>query len=236
MRKILAFSWLAVAPALFADSVVCTSFSSDAVIPCSSLSLSTTEEFPVLHVSGNTLEAFTFVDVENGPAHNPPASVIATANDTLAFPTSPPGDVFKVSGYYGNSALGPYVGSVATSSLLLFQIGPGSASSPEITNPPPSPGGCPPNGEEASCTLPLTTVPSSAFSFVTLQGNATIAIDLADSRAGAYFYADLDISRFKADGVTPDPFTATPEPASWALLACSGVVFSLLGRAHRRGR
>jgi hypothetical protein len=194
--------------------------------PCKSSPLSIIAQFPVLTISGNTIS--TTVDIHfKGSKAAPPeyAGASAMFNDTFAIPNSPPGDVLNVDVSYGG---GGFVGGA-----ISFQIGPGSASSPEINLDPSiqPPAYCPP-GNTRNCRF-SGTLPASSFSFLTLKGGASLEIvandpDPDNSRDSfGYFY----ISRFKADGTTPDPFT--PEPASYGLASVGLILLGFLGFRQR---
>ena len=45
------------------------------------------------------------------------------------------------------------------------------------------------------------------------------------------FYGNFNISRFKADGVTPDPFTVTSEPASICVGGGGPLLIGCIGEA-----
>ena len=220
--------------AVLADSLVCTAGSSGppVVVPCSSVPINIAVQFPALSISGNTITTTATGDLTllGGPANEFYSASVAV-NDRFAIPASPAGDLFNVSVSYGAGQTAAPPGSNVSFS---FQIGPGSASSPEIDlNPDRQPPAYCPPGSPQSCIY-TGTLPASAYSFLAIQGAATLVPnDNGSGGGGVQFNGNFDISRFKADGVTPDPFTVTPEPATYALGLTGFLLWGTLVRRRR---
>ncbi|MDQ2775770.1 MAG: hypothetical protein M3Y57_12760 [Acidobacteriota bacterium] len=226
-------------PVLFADSLTCTADDTNpptTPILCSSSSLifSVPSPFPSFAIFGNSIGVDTSIDVSSGVPRSSTtfAEAILIINDTFTIPNSPPGDVLKVTANYGVTGLGE--AEPGSNVDLSFQIGPGSASSPEINLDPykQPPADCGPSGEPGGCHF-MGTLPASAFSFVTINATGTL-IARTTLHAGFGFTDDIEIDRFKADGTTPDPFTTTtPEPASRALALAGLLLLGFLQHRHR---
>ncbi len=225
---------------LFGDSVACgingfppgTGQPVGQAIPCSQAPvINITASFPKLMISGNTLTLApqASIGVNRMPITSWYTGTLSY-DDTFALPSSPTGDVLKLSSSYGAG-----VNDVDPGSYTSFeaQVGPGSAGSPAITL----------NPAHETCEFGTcfynATLPADSFSFITLQGTAGLLVtpDDESSEGGVGNGGQFTFTRFKADGVTPDPFTATPEPASYGLLLAGIVLFGLVrfsSRAERR--
>lgn len=219
MKLILGLFCLVFGQAMLADSVTCTGPYGEPT-PCSYSPLSIYEKLPFESISGNTIAiSDTYIEISNPghfqTPHGNGVSATVNVNDTFALPGSPAGDVLKISGLFaeGTSALN----LCCASTSLVLQFRPGDASSPAITLDPfkDVPIYC---YKPAACRID-TTVSADAFSTFNIQGLAYLFGNANTASNFATFDAlGFTITRFKADGVTPDPFATAPEPASWSLL------------------
>jgi hypothetical protein len=162
--------------------------------------------FPKVAISGNTLTIT-------------PQFSISTTDQTITkqyfatisfdrginIPNSPGTDVLKVTASYGADFYTANPGFYAT---FLAEIGPGSPGSPEVILNPATE-----TCEFGTC-LYSATLPADAFSFLIVQGTAGLVALPAQLNGGVETGADITVSRFKADGVTPDPFPAAAVPES----------------------
>ncbi len=216
---------------LTADSLVCTANGDGTVVPCSLSPLQLTAQFPALSVSGNTISVTSMLEFAVAGRALPAltVSVSGTVDDTLLFPTAPAGDVYVTSIVYG---FAQYTADPGSSAALSFQIGPGGSGSPVINlnplaQPPPF---CPPGGT-GGCSF-SGTLAASAYSTLAIQSTATLVANAGSDPNGDVMSGGIfSFARFKADGVTPDPFTATPEPGACGL-ALAGL--ALVGVWRRR--
>ena len=87
--------------------------------------------------------------------------------------------------------------------------------------------------KSAACEINVT-VPADAFTYFSLQGSAFLSDNGNETSLTSFDALGFTISRFQADGVTPDPFTTAPEPASWSLIAAAVGTFTLVARRRRR--
>ncbi len=225
---------------LFGDSVACglngfppgTGQPVGQAIPCSQAPvINIMANFPKLVISGNTLTLSPQASIGvNQMTITSQFTGTVSYDDVFALPSSPAGDVLKFSAAYGAGVNDVDPGSYAS---FQAQIGPGSAGFPAITLNP-AHESC----EFGSCFY-SATLPASDFSFITLQGTAGLLVSPDDesSEGGVGSGGNFTFTRFKADGVTPDPFTTTPEPASFALALAGILLFGvvrLFGNARRR--
>ena len=200
-------------PLLFCHSVVCAvnGFPQGSghapvgkKIPCSQAPVSFMPQFPKMTTSGNTITINRDASIGINPIPITKQYTGTLSFDhTFTLPSSPAGDVFKLSFSYGVDFERVDPGSYET---LTVQLGPGSTSSPAISLNPANQ-----SCEFGSCFY-SATVPADAFSFLIIQGTAGLFVtpDDESSEGGVETGGGFTITRFKADGVTPDPFTATP--------------------------
>lgn len=155
--------------------------------------------FAIARAGQSTAEAGTSGQTNSGSA---------SFDDAFAIPTSPASDVFKIAILIQtdselNSSSGPLFSEV--------EIGPGAAGYPALDyNSLDDVDNC----HRLGCAF-LVQAPAFAYSIVELSGSESL--ETFDNALGGYAFsfASVTISRFAADGVTPDPFT--PEPATAGL-------------------
>lgn len=164
--------------------------------------LAFTESF----VSGNTFSAEALAEAIGLPNTNPgpyPMSAVASWNDIFDVPSSNPTDVFKITVFGGglNHPASIFAGPIHYTT-------PDFCDADYLGNP--------------ACTDTATVSATQPLSVqLTGSDSLTIPVPCGFSNCGlsvnANLYESVSVQRFLADGVTPDPFTTAPEPASVAL-------------------
>lgn len=208
--------------ALHADSLVCSangvtqSFSSFPAhcnipgVPAGTGSFLAEANVAPPTIDNGAFSLLSFADLLATPEddNRAPITIVATWNDVFDLPASNPSDILRITwGQTGLGSGGTWPGSQITLSngqSLTFVC-------PHIVGPP----DCPPGQA-------VFRVPASAVTSVNLQGNydpgplnSQINNSITDELE---FTQGVSIARYLADGVTPDPFTAIPEPRTLLLL------------------
>lgn len=190
------------------------------------------EGFTSAHVQGNQLqfealaEALSFPGTPypanySGPALYP-MSASASWNDSFVLPSSAPGDLLDITITGGglNHPAAVYAGPLSYPETDFCDA--------HYTGNP-------------ACTL-NATLPASQLASVQLIGSDSVSpqgpcpLGLGtgcDRSANASLFEDVTISRFLADGSTPDPFTSAPEPGTQGIVLAALVAIAGVMRARR---
>ena len=213
----------------WADSVTCTG-PLGAPIACSASPLTIVADFPTLTEAGNVISSSAAVFITNPGNFITPngegVSATAIVNDSFLIPSSPAGDVLEIYGVFGEHL--ETVPGCCSSSVIVGLSG--TTGYPAISVDPYAQDADYYCRSAASCKIDVT-VPANAFSELTIQDSEYVFGNGNDPyETGGGFDEIFTISRFQSDGVTPDPFVASPEPASWGLLLVAGSALALRAR------
>lgn len=212
------------------------------VVPCSTLEYvsnnfnygqGVSDLTPQVSVSGNT---FTFADGgdfetignkfpdDTEVSHSESFDAHFDVTYTLSPPT-PVGDIYKLTGSFFKLFNQDFItveGNVGVVLSTPTNDYVGGASAPE---------GCP--GTNNGCSdYDNYIIPGDGVTTISAYFNAGGGTNpLSEFDGGGVVQGGFTLSRFQADGVTPDPFVPTPEPSSWILLG-----LGFLPLAFRRNR